>query len=166
MFIFGLHSQLLMMAERSAQQKLTEMLKRPPKSLKNDMLIFGLRSTSDDQLSDLSGKCWPKCETGPLSHWKMKCSFLDYVQLLMTSQAISVTKFDQNVKKWKILDLKTRWYFVSGNITPYRSLSTMITQKLIHTYPLVGSNHSDILPLFWVQSSKLWIKTQIQDMKF
>ena len=28
--------------------------KRPPKSSKNEMFIFGLRSTSDDWLSDLS----------------------------------------------------------------------------------------------------------------
>ena len=31
---------------------------------------------------------------GPLSHQKMKCSVLDYVQLLMISQAIGVIKFD------------------------------------------------------------------------
>ena len=51
------------------------------------MLIFGLRST-DDQLSDLSDKSQPKCEKGPLSHEKVKCSLLDYVQLLMIGQAI------------------------------------------------------------------------------
>ena len=36
---------------------------------------------------------------GPLSHHKMKCSVLDYAQLLMIIQAIGVTKFDWNVKK-------------------------------------------------------------------
>ena len=36
--------------------------KRPPKSSKNKMFIFGLHSTSDDQLSDLSKKRWPKCK--------------------------------------------------------------------------------------------------------
>ena len=36
--------------------------KRPPKSSKNEMLIFGLHSTSDDYLSDLSDKSQPKCE--------------------------------------------------------------------------------------------------------
>ena len=39
--------------------------RRPPKSSKNKMFIFGLSSTSDDQPSDLSKKCWPK-------HKKMK----------------------------------------------------------------------------------------------
>ena len=29
----------------------------------------------------------------------MKCSFLDYIQLLMIGQAIRVTKVNQNVKK-------------------------------------------------------------------
>ena len=42
---------------------------------------------------------WPKCEKGPLSHRKMKCLFLDYIQFLMIDQAIWVTNIDQNVKK-------------------------------------------------------------------
>ena len=45
-----------------------------------------------------------KNEKGPLSHWKIKCSFLDYVQLLMISWAIQAKKWssvDQNTKKWK-----------------------------------------------------------------
>ena len=64
--------------------------KRPPKSLKNKMFFFGLCSTSDDWLSDSSKKCQPKCKKlkkAP-SHRKIKCLFLDYVQLLMISQAI------------------------------------------------------------------------------
>ena len=36
--------------------------KRPPKSLKNQMFIFGLLSTSDDWSSDPSKKCRPKCK--------------------------------------------------------------------------------------------------------
>ena len=43
-------------------------IKRPPKSSKNEMLIFRLCSTSDDWPSDLSDKSWPKCEKGPQSH--------------------------------------------------------------------------------------------------
>ena len=55
------------------------------------MFIFGLCSTSDDWPSDLSNKRQPKGKKnkkGPLSHQKIKCSFLDYIQLLMISQAI------------------------------------------------------------------------------
>ena len=54
----------------------------PISSQKNEMLIFGLRSTSDDQegwLIDSNPICHPSPAT------KMKCSFLDYVQLLMIS---------------------------------------------------------------------------------
>ena len=65
-----------------------------PLDLQNEMLIFGLHSTSDYQLSDLSIESQPKCKKGPLSHQKMKCSFLDYVQLLMIGQAIQATKVD------------------------------------------------------------------------
>ena len=36
--------------------------KRPPKSLKNKMFIFGLCSTSDDPPSDPSKKHQPKCK--------------------------------------------------------------------------------------------------------
>ena len=64
---------------------------RPPKSLKNKMFIFGLCSTSDDQPSNPSKKTLTKPlkkEKGPLSHQKIKCSFLDCVQLLMIGQAI------------------------------------------------------------------------------
>ena len=52
--------------------------KRPPKSSKNKMFIFGLRSTSDDRPSDLSIKHWPKrkkMKKAPLSHQKIKCYF-------------------------------------------------------------------------------------------
>ena len=56
----------------------------PLYSHKNQMLIFGLRSTSDD---------WPgwSMDSNPICHLsaatKMKCSFLDYVQLLMIGWA-------------------------------------------------------------------------------
>ena len=53
------------------------------------MVIFGLCSTSDDQLSDPSNE----------SHQKMKCSFFDYVQLLIIGRVIRVTKVNQNAKK-------------------------------------------------------------------
>ena len=39
--------------------------KGPLSHLKNEMLIFGLRSTSDDWLSDLSDESQPKCEKRP-----------------------------------------------------------------------------------------------------
>ena len=56
----------------------------PFSSQKNKMLIFGLRSTSDNQAGLVNGlrSCPP-----PLSSQKIKCSFLDYVQLLMIGWA-------------------------------------------------------------------------------
>ena len=56
----------------------------PLSSQKNEMLIFGLCSTSDDGLG------W-SMDSNPTHHpspaRKMKCSFLDYVQLLMIGRA-------------------------------------------------------------------------------
>ena len=40
----------------------TKKWKRPPKSSKNKMFVFGLCSTSDDRPSNPGKKCWPKCE--------------------------------------------------------------------------------------------------------
>ena len=56
----------------------------PLSNQKSDMLIFGLRSTSYD---------WPgwSMDSNPIHNpspaKKMKCSFLDYIQLLMISRA-------------------------------------------------------------------------------
>ena len=56
----------------------------PLSSQKNKMLIFGLRSTSDDQ-PGWSMDSNPVCHPSPAK--KIKCSFLDYIQLLMISRA-------------------------------------------------------------------------------
>ena len=42
-----------------------------------------------------------KNEKGPLSHQNIKCSFLDYVQLLMIDQVIQAKNIDRNEKKTK-----------------------------------------------------------------
>ena len=99
--------QLLMIGQAIRAKNINQNVKkqkRPPKSSKNQMFIFGLCSTSDDRPSNPSKKCWPnhkKNEKGPLSHQKIKCSFLDYVQLLMIGQAIQAKNVDQTIKKWK-----------------------------------------------------------------
>ena len=78
--------QLLMIGqaiqEKNVDRKAKKQ-KRPLKSSKNKMFVFGLCSTSDDRPSDLSKK-----SKGLLSHRKIKCSFLDYIQLLMIGRAI------------------------------------------------------------------------------
>ena len=84
--------QLLMIGQAIQAKNIDQNVKkqkRPPKSLKNKMFIFGLCSTSDDPPSDPSKKHRPKCienKKGPLSHQNLKCSFLDYVQLLMIAK--------------------------------------------------------------------------------
>ena len=42
-----------------------------------------------------------KNEKGPLSHQKIKCSFFDYIQLLMIGQAIQAKNVNQNAKNKK-----------------------------------------------------------------
>ena len=54
----------------------------PLSSQKNEMLIFGLCLTSDNE-PGWSMDSAPICH--PLSSQKMKCSFLDYIQLLIIS---------------------------------------------------------------------------------
>ena len=56
----------------------------PISSQENEMFIFGLCSTSDDQ-PGWSMDSNPICHLSPAKN--MKCSFLDYIQLLMISRA-------------------------------------------------------------------------------
>ena len=73
--------QLLMI---SLAGKWTQTTSATPLQPKNEMLIFGLCSTSDDWHGWLM-------DSNPICHLsttkKMKCSFLDYVQLLLISWA-------------------------------------------------------------------------------
>ena len=73
----------------------------PISSQKHDMLNFGLHSTSDDQPGwsmDSNPICNPSTAT------KVKCSFLDYIQLLMISRAGRLTRTPSAThlqpKKW------------------------------------------------------------------
>ena len=73
--------QLLMISQAD---QWTQTPSATPLQPKIEMLIFGLRSTSDDRPG------W-SMDSNPIHHpspaKKMKCSFLDYVQLLMMGQA-------------------------------------------------------------------------------
>ena len=57
----------------------------PLSSQKNEMLIFGLRSTSDERPGWLKDSN-PICHPSPAK--KMKCLFLDYIQLLITGRLV------------------------------------------------------------------------------
>ena len=75
------YSQRLMIGQAG---QWTRNLSATPLQSKNKMLIFGLRSTSDDRpgwLMDLN----PICHPSPVK--KIKYSFFDYVELLMIGWA-------------------------------------------------------------------------------
>ena len=73
--------QLLMIGRASRWTRTPSATSHQPK---NEMLIFGLCSTSDDRpgwLMDSNPICHPSLAK------KLKCSFLDYIQLLMIGRA-------------------------------------------------------------------------------
>ena len=59
--------QLLMIGWVIWVMKVNQNAKKAPLVIKNQMLIFGLCSTSDDWPSDLSKESWPKCKKRPLA---------------------------------------------------------------------------------------------------
>ena len=69
---------------------------------------------NDDWLSHLIDEIQPKCEKSPppLSHQKMKNSFLYYVQPLMIGQVIQATKVNQNAKKGPLSHQKMKCLFL------------------------------------------------------
>ena len=73
--------QLLMIGQAGQWTQIPSVTSPQPK---NEMLVFGLCSTSDDQPG------W-SMDSNSIHHpspaKKMKCSFLDYIQLLMIGQA-------------------------------------------------------------------------------
>ena len=60
-YSFLYYVQLLMIGQVIQATKVDQNAERPPKSSKNEMLSFGLHSTSGDQPSDLSDKSQLKC---------------------------------------------------------------------------------------------------------
>ena len=113
------------------------------------MLIFGLHSASDDQQSDLSNESQQNAKKSPLSHQKMKCSFLDYVQLLMIGQAIQATKVDKNAPP-KCLGMT--W---NSQFCPIHNFSNLFPLKWLRITrnsqfrPI--RNFSNLFPLKWLR---------------
>ena len=86
-FWFSGQSDILILADVPPHRLVDGLKPHPPPPLfsqKNEMLIFGLHSTSDDR-PGWSMDSNPICHLSPAK--KMKCSFLDYVQLLMIGRA-------------------------------------------------------------------------------
>ena len=87
----------------------------PLSSQKNEMLVFGLRSTSGDRPSNLSNESQLKCDKRPPKSLKNEILiFINYVQLLMIGQAIRVMKVDQNAKKWHVVSVRVFCCFSLG----------------------------------------------------
>ena len=86
---FGLHSTSDDWPSDLSNKSQLKCEKRPPKSSKNEMLIFGLcvQLLMIGQAIQVT-KVNLVVKKGPLCHQKMKCSFLDKVQLLMIGRAI------------------------------------------------------------------------------
>ena len=109
----------------------------PMSSQKNEMLIFGLHSTSDDQPG------WSMDLNPVLYHSPakiMKCSFLDYVQLLMigmvgwwiqTPSAASLQPKKWNAHFWTMFNFCWSAGLVNGNEPHLPHLSSQNNEMLI-----------------------------------
>ena len=107
MFIFGLLSTSDDQSSNRSKKRWPKCKKwkRPPKSSKNQMFIhfwimFNFWWLAKQSEQKTLTKMLKNIK-GPLSHWKIKCLFLDYVQFLMIGQAIQARNVNQNIKKWK-----------------------------------------------------------------
>ena len=84
----------------------------PLSSQNNQMLGFGLCSTSGDRLSNLSNESQPKCDKRPPKSLKNEILIsINYLQLLMIGQVIWVMNVDQNAKKWHVVSVRVFYCF-------------------------------------------------------
>ena len=106
-----------------------------------------------------------KNKKGPLSHWKIKCSFLYYVQLLMISQAIQAKNVDQTIKKQKRLpkSLKNQMFIfgllsTSDDQSSNRSKKCRLKCKKWKRPPKSSKNQMFIH--FWIMFNFWWLAKQ------
>ena len=154
-------------------------MKKAPKSLKNEMFIFGLRSTSDDWLSDPSKKHRPKHkkkQKRPPSHWKIKCSFwimFNFWWSAERSKQKMLTEMQKNEKgplsHWKIkcsfLDyvqfLMISWVIQAKNVDwnakkwkrPHKSLKNQMFIFGLHS--TCDDRPSDLNKKHWPKCKKM-----------
>ena len=110
----------------------------PLSSQKNKMLIFGLCSTSDDRLG-WSMDSNPICHTSPAK--KIKCSFLDYVQLLMIGQVIQVMNGDWNAKKGLLIHQKMNCSFSDGLLEDCQKTTRRLSEDYQKTSRRPAKDH-------------------------
>ena len=127
----------------------------PLSSQKNEMLIFGLRSTSDDR-PDWSMDSNPICHPSPAK--KMNCSFLDYVQILMIgwasrwTQTPSATPFQPqkwNAHFWIMFNF---WWSARHVVGLEPHLPLLSSQKMKCSF-------FDYIQLLMISPAEWWTRT-------
>ena len=126
-----------------------------PPQPKNKMLIFGLHSTSDDRLG-WSMDSNPICHTSPAK--KIKCSFLDYIQLLMISwagqwtQTLCTTPL-QPKNKMLIFELRSTCDDQPG--------WSMNSNTICHPSPVKKTKN----PHFWIMFNFWWLAELVDGLE-
>ena len=125
----------------------------PVSSQKNKMLIFGLHSTFDDQLG------W-SMDSNPIHHpfpaKKVKCSFLDYIQLLMIGWAGQWTQTQSATP----LQSKNEMLIFGLCSTSYDRLGWSMDSKPIHhpsSAKIIKCSFLDYIQLLMIGQSGWWI---------
>ena len=118
------------------------------------MLIFGLRSTSDDQPGWLMDSN-PICHPSPAN--KMKCSFLDYVQLLMISWA---GKWTQNPSATPLQPIKWNASFWIVFTSYDKPGWLMDSNPICHPSPAKKWNAT-----FWITFNFWWLAGLVNALK-
>ena len=104
-------------------------------------------------------------------HQKMKCLFLDYVQLLMISQAIQVTKVDQNAKKngHQIIKKWNAWFWNkinfwwSAKLSEWQKLTEM-QKKWLPNHQKMKCSFLDYIQLLMIGRA-IWVMKVNQNAK-
>ena len=127
----------------------------PLSSQKNKMLIFGLHLTFDDQLG------W-SMDSNPIHHpfpaKKVKCSFLDYIQLLMTGWAGQWTRTPSATP----LQSKNEMLIFGLRSTSYDRLGWSMDSNPIHhpsSAKKIKCSFLDYVQLLMIGQSGWWIRT-------
>ena len=127
----------------------------PLSSQKNKMLIFGLHSTFDDQLG------WSMDSNAihhPFPAKKVKCSFLDYIQLLMTGWAGQWTQTPSATP----LQSKNEMLIFGLCSTSYDRLGWSMDSNPIHhpsSAKKIKCSFLDYVQLLMIGQSGWWIRT-------
>ena len=127
----------------------------PLSSKKNKMLVFGLHSTSDDR-PVWSMDSYPICHPSPAK--KIKCLFLEYVQLLMISQA---GQWTQTLSATPLQPKKIKCSFLDYVQLLMISQAGRWTQTLSAT-PLQPKKWN---ACFWIMFNFWWLAEQFEQWK-